>query len=88
MEKAILKVNGMTCGHCEAAVAGALDKLAGVEKAKADLKKGVAAVIYDPETTSLEDMKAAIVEAGYEIEVVENMATQPKTGESKFSKME
>ena len=39
-----LKVNGMTCGHCEMRVKKALEAVPGVESVKPDHKKGVAVV--------------------------------------------
>lgn len=39
-----LKVNGMTCGHCEMRVKKALEAVPGVVSAKPDHKKGVAVV--------------------------------------------
>ena len=39
-----LKVNGMTCGHCEMRVKKALETVPGVESAKPDHKKGVTVV--------------------------------------------
>lgn len=39
-----LKVNGMTCAHCEMRVKKALEAVQGVDSAKTDHKKGVAVV--------------------------------------------
>ncbi|HRT82311.1 MAG TPA: cation transporter, partial [Oscillospiraceae bacterium] len=38
MEKTVIKVEGMSCGHCVKAVEGALNELDGVLSAKVDLE--------------------------------------------------
>jgi Copper chaperone len=68
MEKTVINVKGMHCGHCEAAVSGAIAGLAGVEKAKADSKSGTVKVKYNPAAVSLEDMKKAVADVGFEAE--------------------
>ena len=60
-------VPDMSCGHCKAAVEGGLNELPGVERADADVAKGTVEVSYDEGTVSLEDLKAAIEEAGYTV---------------------
>jgi copper ion binding protein len=67
MEKIVLKVNGMSCSHCEAAVAKASESVDGVKKAKADLKKGCVTVEFDSAKAQPDAIKAAITEAGYEV---------------------
>jgi copper chaperone len=61
------KVPDMSCGHCKAAVEGELNKLAGVERANADVEKGTVAVSYDEAAVTTEDLKGAIEEAGYTV---------------------
>jgi copper ion binding protein len=64
--KTILNVNGMTCEHCVKHVKEALEGITGVSAAKVNLKKKNALVKHE-DTVSLDAMKAAVVEAGYEI---------------------
>lgn len=66
MEKVIIKVDGMQCGHCELAVADALRKIDGVAKAKASKRKKEVRVEYDPAKTTVKNMVDAINETGYE----------------------
>jgi len=40
----ILKIDGMTCGHCVARVQKALDAAPGVDAAKVDLESGIAEI--------------------------------------------
>jgi copper chaperone len=62
-----LKVEGMSCGHCKAAVEGELNRLSGVETSYADVEKGTVEVSYDEGTVTTEDLKGAIEEAGYTV---------------------
>lgn len=68
MEKIILKIDGMTCGHCVRKVEKSLKSLPGVEVAKVDLKKGTAKVKYDDSKQTVDKMNEAVREAGYESE--------------------
>ena len=62
----MLNVEGMSCEHCVRHVTEALEELKGVKSAKVNLKKKTAVVEYN-ETVTLEEMKAAIADAGYEV---------------------
>jgi copper chaperone len=62
-----LSVEGMSCGHCKAAVEGELNKLSGVEAASANVEKGTVEVTYDEAKVTTEDLKGAIEEAGYTV---------------------
>lgn len=67
METKVLKIEGMSCGHCKKAVTDALQELAGVDSVVVDLDGGKATVSYDPGKTSESAMKEAVEEAGYEV---------------------
>ena len=69
MEKAALKVAGMSCEHCAKAVAMAIGGFAGVTDVSVDLKGGTAAFKFNPAETQLESIKAAIIEEGYTVTV-------------------
>lgn len=63
-----LKVTGMTCGHCEMAVKKALAQVPGVQSVvSVDRTRQEAVVEGTPELPSL---VAAVVEEGYQAEVV------------------
>jgi copper ion binding protein len=66
-QKVELKVLGMACGGCSAAVEKALRDLEGVSLARVDLAKKTAFVDYDAEKLSLEDLKKAVQKAGYKV---------------------
>lgn len=66
MKKVSLKVVGMSCAHCVNKVETALSGLQGVKKANVNLKKEMAKVKYDETVQSIDHMKKAVKEAGYE----------------------
>lgn len=64
MEKAKLKVAGMSCGHCVKAVQQAL---AGVDGATLEqVAIGSATVTFDPARTNIGALIDAVSDAGYE----------------------
>lgn len=66
-----VKVTGMTCSGCEAAVKLAAKKVNGVKDAKANYAKGTAEVTYDPAKTGPDAIATAIAEkTGYKTEIV------------------
>jgi copper chaperone len=62
-----LHVQGMTCGHCKAAVTSALQELDGVKNVEVHLQEGTVDVDYDETKVSLEKIKEAIEEQGYDV---------------------
>lgn len=67
MDKITLNVDGMSCGHCKAAVEKALKELDGVQGAEADLAAKTVTVIYDTNKLGRDDLAGAIADAGYEV---------------------
>ena len=63
MRSLSIQVDGMSCGHCVAAVRGALEAIPGVVVEKVEV--GSARVGYDPATTSPERVAHAIRDEGY-----------------------
>ncbi|QXE00998.1 copper chaperone CopZ [Terribacillus sp. DMT04] len=66
MEKT-LNVQGMSCGHCKASVEGALQKLDGVSAADVNLEAGTVVVSYDEANVTVDTMKEAIEDQGYDV---------------------
>jgi copper chaperone CopZ len=64
--KTILKIEGMTCDHCVKHVTEALKGVAGVTSAAVSLKEKSAQVEHG-DGVSLESLKAAVTEEGYEV---------------------
>ena len=65
-ETVTYRIPGMSCGHCKSAVEGELSGVAGVVRAEADLETKLVTVTGT--TLSDEALRAAIEEAGYEVE--------------------
>lgn len=65
--EALLNVAGMSCGHCKAAVEGALMGVVGVESAEVDLEAKSARVVYDRNAAKPADLVRAVEDAGYEV---------------------
>ncbi|MDR1914724.1 MAG: copper ion binding protein [Clostridiales bacterium] len=65
--KSVISVDGMSCDHCVKTVKTAVGGLDGVKNVKVDLKGKSVTVSHNPELASLESIKNAITEAGYEV---------------------
>ena len=65
-----LKVEGMMCNHCKAAVEKALNAVEGVSAAEVNLEQKTATATLAGEVAD-EALKAAVTEAGYEVLGVE-----------------
>ena len=67
MTDATLNVEGMSCGHCKAAVEDELGKLAGVEYSDVDFERGIVRVRYDEGRVTTQELEAAVEGAGYTV---------------------
>ncbi|WP_271000358.1 CopZ family metallochaperone [Listeria seeligeri] len=67
MEKLTLKIEGMTCGHCEARVTKALAEVDGVTNAKVSLEEGTATVEFETGKVTEDTLIDAVEDAGYEV---------------------
>lgn len=65
MKNIELKIEGMTCGHCERTVEEAIREAGAVGKASRE--NGSASVSYDENTVDLAKIRAAIEENGYPV---------------------
>ena len=65
-QEVVLKVGGMVCATCVETIEKALSSLPGVIQARVNLATEKAYVTYNSSVTSLDDMKAAIDDAGYQ----------------------
>jgi Cu+-exporting ATPase len=65
MKTTILRIEGMSCGHCSATVEKALNAFDGV-KAYVDLTSNTA-TIYHPDNLSTEELAKAVDNAGYKV---------------------
>jgi copper chaperone len=60
-----LKVEGMSCNHCVVSIEGALKKIG--SKGEVDLANDTVSVEYDENKLSLDKIKEAIEDQGYEV---------------------
>jgi copper chaperone len=65
MKQVTLKVSGMSCQHCVNSIEKALKEVGA--NGKVDLKSGSVSVEYDESKLSLEAVKEAIEDQGYEV---------------------
>ena len=65
MTEAVIKIEGMTCGHCVMRVKKALDAVAGISEA--DVSIGSASVKYDESKLKRSDIDSTIEKAGYKV---------------------
>jgi copper chaperone len=69
-----LAIDGMSCGHCVAAVTEALAGLPGVEVRRVAV--GAASVALDPQTTSTAALVDVVREAGYDARIADRPLPQ------------
>jgi copper chaperone len=68
MTEVTIKVAGMSCGGCVRNVTGVLKALPGVTDADVSLDEGVARVSYDPASVTVEKLRQAVNDAGFDSE--------------------
>ncbi|MCX5302735.1 heavy-metal-associated domain-containing protein [Streptomyces sp. NBC_00160] len=66
MSESTYTVTGMTCGHCADSVTEEITAIGGVRKVEVDVESGRVTVASDG-PLSVEDVQAAVTEAGYEL---------------------
>ena len=66
LKRAKIKIDGMSCQHCVKTVTDAVTVLDGVSQVKVNLKKGEAKIKFDKDRLDLEQLKTAVVTAGFE----------------------
>lgn len=67
MENVTLSVQGMSCGHCVKAVEGGVGELNGVISVEVSLEDAKVTVAFDPSQVTVEDIKEAIDDQGYDV---------------------
>lgn len=66
-----LPVSGMTCASCVSHVEGALKELPGVSNVIVNLATHKASLVYNPQATTLDEIRRAIENVGYSVPVSE-----------------
>jgi copper chaperone CopZ len=65
--EANLKIDGMTCDHCEASIQKGVTALAGIDSISANHEDSTAFVRFDTTKTNLKEISEAIVQRGYKV---------------------
>ena len=68
VEKITLKVEGMSCGHCKAAVEKALKETNGVRDAEVNLNSKSVEIICEQNKVNRASLVKAIEDAGYDVQ--------------------
>lgn len=68
MNKEVLSVKGMSCGHCVKAVESSVGELNGVQTVTVSLEENKVTVEYNPDVVTLETIKETIDDQGYDVE--------------------
>ena len=76
METKTIPVVGMACAGCAANVERHLNQLEGITSAAVNFAARTALVSYDPKTISLQQMKEAILKAGFDLVVEEDRSVE------------
>lgn len=66
-EKVVLSGLGMTCSSCEYAVSSGLKKTKGITSFDINLSEDSATVVFDPGQVTIDEIKQAIADVGYEV---------------------
>ena len=75
VEKATIPIGGISCASCVATIEGALHETPGVLSASVNLATNAATVEFLPATATIQDLRRAIRDVGYEpLEVAEGAA--------------
>ena len=64
-QEIVIEVDGMTCAHCEQRVSKSLLQVPGVTRASASRAERRAIVTADAAIATEDELRAAVVEAGY-----------------------
>lgn len=68
MSNITLNVQGMSCGHCVKAVETAVGGLQGIQEVAVSLDEAKVNVAFDEAQVSVEQIKEAIEEQGYDVQ--------------------
>lgn len=80
MKTELLKVTGMACGGCTSKVTHALKAVSGVADVTVLLSAGEATVQYDERQTSPDQLKSALIGAGYGVNAANTAHSHPRKG--------
>lgn len=65
METITLKLTGMGCTACSDAIQTTLEKLPGISECQVDFAQDQAKIVFQPDHINIEQIKQAVIDAGY-----------------------
>lgn len=68
MENIELRIEGMHCTGCSARLQKVLSNLDGISNVEVSFEKGMANIEFNKEIITLDEIKNAIVDSGFEVE--------------------
>ena len=68
MENIELRIEGLHCTGCSARLQKVLSNLDGISNAEVSFEKGMANIEFNKEIITLDEIKNAIVDSGFEVE--------------------
>ena len=72
MTTKVLSVPDISCEHCERAIKGVLEPLAGVQSVQVDIPARTVRVAYDEGQVDIDKIKAAVEEEEYPVAAVQS----------------
>jgi len=67
MKNSVIKVEGMSCGHCKKSIESALLEKQGIESAEVTLAEKIVSVVYNEDIVKLSEIKEIIEDKGFEV---------------------
>jgi copper chaperone CopZ len=80
IERVVLTVPGISCGHCQRAINEALEQVAGVRAVAVEIPTRRVRVDYDPEAVGVERLTAILAEEEYPVAEVVGAGAAPAAG--------
>jgi copper chaperone CopZ len=63
----LIKIEGMHCHKCEAAIRKAVSALPGVHEVEVDFPSRQASVLFDPSMVTVKELTLAVTNVGYKV---------------------
>ncbi|MCB1986159.1 MAG: heavy-metal-associated domain-containing protein [Burkholderiales bacterium] len=67
MQTTTINIQGMTCQGCVSSIKTVLEKLPGISQVEVSLDQSLATIHHNPSVVGIEQIKAAISDAGFEV---------------------
>lgn len=68
-QEIVLQIEGMHCSSCAMSIDGELEDTVGIVSATTSYAKSQTSIIFDPETISIDEIKAIVSKLGYKASI-------------------